>query len=310
MLLSLSTRILAKGCNQVKKKTDLFCDMIKPDQKPRMKVVILTSDYHISANIGLKAFLDHPGLKKHDIEIAGIVVADQFNLSPRALKRTAHYFRKLKFWFLSKQIITNIWKQVKMSIGRYFLWWKIREYYGLVEMAEKRGIPFIQVASVNSEESATFIKEMQPDMLVSCFLLEIVKNEILKLPKKGSINVHPGLMQKHRGTFSSFWAIIQKWHKSGATVHYMTEKIDEGEMIVQKSFFIYPTDTIHSLNKKAAKLGGRLLVKALINIKRNRTKGFYLKKLGRMFSVPSPKDIENFYAQGRQSISFKEFFRF
>lgn len=254
--------------------------------------------------------LDHPGLRKKDIEIVGILVADQFNLSPRALKRTAHYFRKINPWFLSKQIITNIWKQIKMFIGRNFLWWKDRQYLSIEEMAQKHEIPFMEVGSVNSQEAASFIQSKSPDLLASCFLLEIVGEPVLSLPRRGSINIHPALMQKHRGTFSSFWAIMKNWGKSGVTVHYMTEKVDEGKIIAQKAFYIYPNDTLHSINEKSARLGGKLLAKTLIRMKKNKIRTFYLKRLGKMFSVPSPKDIKHFYARGRKSISIKEFFSF
>jgi len=274
-----------------------------------MKVVLLTSDYHISANIGLKSFLDHPGLKKHSIEIAGIVRADQFNLGTKHLKRTAHYFRKMHFVFLLKNIVTNIWKQIKMFVARYLFRNRKREYYAVDELAEMHEIPFLEVDSVNSKTAIDFIKAKKPDLLVSCFLLEILKKEVLDIPKKGSINVHPALVQKHRGTFSAFWTIAKNWKKSGATVHYMTEEVDEGDVILQKHFFVYPSDTIHTINKKAARLGGKLLVKALINIKKNRVKRFQLKRVAKIFTSPRPADIKRFYAQGKSLISTKDFFR-
>lgn len=274
-----------------------------------MKVVLLTSDYHVSANIGVKSFLEHPGLKKHEIEVAGIVLASQFSLDRKLLKRTAYYFKKVNFLFLAKNIITNIWKQIRIFTARYLIHDKTREYYGIDEMAKIHGIPFLQVDSVNSEKAVKFIREKKPDLLVSCFLLEILNNEVLNIPTKGSINVHPALVQQHRGVFSAFWTIARSWKKSGATVHYMNEKVDEGDIILQKHFFVYPSDTIYSINKKAARLGGRLLVRALINIKKNRVKRFQFKKLAELFTYPSNAEIKKFRAKGRHFISPRDFFR-
>ena len=273
-----------------------------------MKVILLTSDYHISANVGLKSFLDYPGLNKHNIEVAGIIRADQFTLGAKHLKRTAYYFKKLHFVFLLKNIATNIYKQIKIYIARHLLPRRKREYYAIDEMAEMNDIPFLSVESINSEKAIEFIKKKNPDLLVSCFLLEILKKEVLSLPKKGSINVHPALVQKHRGVFSSFWTIAKNWKKSGATVHYMTEEVDDGDVILQKHFFVYPSDTIHSINKKGAELGGKLLAKALVNIKKNRARRLQVKKLAKIFKSPSPAEIRRFYAQGKSLISAKDFF--
>jgi len=273
-----------------------------------MRVVLLASDYHISANIGLKSFLDHPGLERHNIEVAGIVLVSQFGLGKKHLKRTAYYFKKANFAFLAKNILTNIWKKFRIFIARYIIPTNKREFYGINELAKEHGIPFLQVESANSEKARAFIQEKEPDLLVSCFLLEILKKDILDLPKKGSINVHPALVQKHRGAFSAFWAIAKNWGKSGATVHYMTDQVDEGDVILQKHFFVYPSDTVYTVNKRAAYLGGRLLVKALISIKKNRVGHFNLKKASKLFTLPSPAELERFYARGKSLISARDFF--
>ena len=274
-----------------------------------MKVVLLTSDYHVTANIGLKSFLDHPGLKKHDIEVMGIVVAGQFSFGKKHLKRTAYFFRKANFVFLAKNIITNIWKQIRIFIARYITHDKKREYYAIDELAKMHNVPFLEVETINSEKAHQFIKEKNPDLMVSCFLLEILKKEVLSIPKKGSINVHPALVQDHRGAFSAFWTIAKNWRKTGATVHYMNEAIDEGDVILQKHFFVYPSDTVYTVNKKSAHLGGKLLVKALINIKKNRVRHFHIKKAAKLFTFPNPAELKKFYARGKSLISTKDFFR-
>lgn len=275
-----------------------------------MKVVLLTSDYHVTANIGLKSFLEFSGLKKHDIEVVGIVMAGQFSLGRKHLKRTAYFFKKANFVFLAKNIIVSIWRKIEISIARYLIPNNKREYYGIDELAKIHKIPFLAVESVNSVKAGQFIKEKNPDLLVSCFLLEILKKEILSIPKKGSINVHPALVQKHRGSFSAFWAIAKNWKKTGATVHYMNEAVDEGDVILQKHFFVYPSDTVFSVNKKAAQLGGKLLAKALISIKKNQVRGFQIKRVANLFSFPSPSELKKFYAQGKHLFSRKDFFTF
>lgn len=273
-----------------------------------MKVVLLTTDYHLSANIGIKAFLNDPKIKNGNIEVVGLIVADQFNFRVKTLRKTIGYFKKLNFAFFLKQIFATLWDKMKIVISRYFLTKANREYFGIEEMAEENSIPYLQVHSINSAEAIEFIEAQKPDLLISCFLLEIVQEKVLKIPTQGAINVHPALTQQHRGIFTSFWTLLNNWKKGGATVHYMTKKIDDGKVIVQKHFFVHPSDTLHSVNKKAAELGGRLLAKAVVKIKNKQALRFKLKKLGKMFSSPTSLDVENFYAKGRRLINLREFF--
>ena len=273
-----------------------------------MKVLLLTSDYHISANIGVRTFLENPSLMKNGIEVVGIILVDQLNFDRKPIERTMKFLRRVGFVFFVTSVFTNIWKQIGMSFGRRFLRSKEREYLSMREMAETRGIPLLQTDSVNSERSVSFIRERKPDLLVSCFLLEMVKKEVLDIAPKGGVNVHPALFQHHRGVFSSFWAMMKGWRKSGATVHYMTQKLDEGKVILQKRFFVHPSDTMHCINRKSATLGGNLLAKAVVRIKRNRVRGYRTKRVGQMFTVPGIEDVRSFYRRGKSLIKAKDFF--
>lgn len=273
-----------------------------------MKVVLLTSDCYISSNIAIHNLLKELKAKNADIEIAGILVANQFSLNKRSIKRTIGYFKKINPLFLIKNVVTNVYKQVAISFARVLLPNRKRNYYSIREMAEENDIEYKSVDSINSREAINFIKKHSPDILASCFLLEIVKKEVLSLPKNGAINVHPSLIQRHRGIFTSFWALMKKWKRSGATVHYMNEKIDDGDVIIQKKFFVHPSDSIHSIDKKAAALGGKLIVKALVKIKRNKVMPFRFKKVGQFFTSPTPSQVKNFYTKGHTLISRRDFF--
>ena len=274
-----------------------------------MKVVLLTSDYNISANIAIRAFLENPAINKHDIEIEGIVLSDRFNLKPRALKTTLRFLRTSGLMFFLKNIITTMWKMSAIWIAKWLFKPENREFLGIPEMAKKYNIPLLQTENVNSDESKKFLKNINPSYLVSCYLLDIIKKEVLDIPKHGSINIHPGLTQMNRGIFCSFWTLVNKWQKTGVTVHYMTEKVDEGEVILQKRFFVFPKDTFHYIDKKAATIGGNLLVKSLVNLKKKRVRAFKMKRLGKMFTIPTYKDVKRFYAQGKRLIRAREFFK-
>lgn len=273
-----------------------------------MKVILLISDYHLSANIAVKTFLKNSNLKKHDIQVAGIVSASPYRVGSDTWKRMHSFIKQAGWVFSLKSIITAIWKKIEIKFGKWFIQDKNRVYFEIDEMARLNDIPFLEVRDINSQKAKEFMHRCRPDYLVSCFLLQIVDKEVLAIPQKGAINVHPALIQKHRGTFTSFWALLKNWKKSGVTIHFMTEKPDKGMVILQKHFFVHPSDTIHCINKKSAKLGVNLLIKALIKLKKNEVKGYFLKQFGEMFRMPTIKDVKMFYGRGKSLIKVRDFF--
>lgn len=274
-----------------------------------MKIVLLTSSYNLSANIGLRTFLENKNLQKQGIEVQGILSAATFDFTAQGLSRMNKLMSTSGPKFFLKMVITNAFKSFWIRFGGFFISKEKRTYFTLGELAETHQIPFLEVSSINSQEAKNFITEKNPDLLVSCFLLEKVNADILKLAPQGAINVHPALTQKHRGSFTAFWALLKNWKHSGATVHFMTENLDEGKVILQRHFFVHPSDTIYSINEKSAILGGKLLVKALIKIKRKKARAYALQKLGGLFSMPPLQEVQKFYARGKHSMTFKDLFK-
>jgi len=273
-----------------------------------MKIILLTSDYNLPANIALKTFLRNPNLRKHEIEVVGIISTPPYKAGDSAWKSMRCFMKHAGWAFSLKSIITTILKKIQIKFAKWLIPNRLREHFEIDELAKFSNIPFLEVQHINSPKSKEFMQKLKPDYLVSCFLLQIIDKEVLGIPKTGSINVHPALMQKHRGTFTSFWAILKNWSKSGATVHFMTEKLDKGMVILQRHFFVHPSDTIYSINKKSAKLGANLLVKALVKLKKNEVKGYLLKKFGQKFKTPTLYDVKQFYARGKNILKVGDFF--
>lgn len=273
-----------------------------------MRVVILTSNYHLAANTLVKSLLENKLLKKHKIEIVGIVSAATFDFTKRSLKVMWRFLKKSGFWFFTKTILISIIQRLNMLFARIFLPDRRRKYFEVFELAKKYKIPYISVSNINSKTSLGFMKKLKPDYLVSCLLLQIVKKPLLNLPKKGAINFHPALIQKHRGIFTSFWALLKNWRRFGATVHFMTEKVDQGKIIIQRRLFIRRSDTVNCINLRSAKLGGKMLAKALVKLKKNKTKALFSNELGKVFSMPTTKDVNNFIKKGKELIKTKNLF--
>jgi methionyl-tRNA formyltransferase len=104
-------------------------------------------------------------------------------------------------------------------------------------------------ALVTTKEQANLAKKLQPDVIVSVGYDHLIPEEILSIPKKGAINLHPSLLPHNKGKSPNVWSIV-KDTPAGATLHFMTEKFDEGDIIAQKKVEKKFSDTGKSLHHK------------------------------------------------------------
>lgn len=85
--------------------------------------------------------------------------------------------------------------------------------------------------AINEDATEKYLSAVQPDLLI-VFGTQIIKENILKIPKLGSINIHTGLSPYYRGTHCIEWAILNdEIDKIGATLHFLDKNIDTGEII-------------------------------------------------------------------------------
>lgn len=129
------------------------------------------------------------------------------------------------------------------------------------------GLEVYQPDCVNSSDSIDKLKKLSPDCIVVAAYGQILKKEILSLPKYGCINIHASLLPRHRGAAPINWAIIEGDKETGITIMEMDEGLDTGDIISLERIAIEDEDDSQSLHDKLAKLGGRLIVKTLDDMK-------------------------------------------
>jgi methionyl-tRNA formyltransferase len=118
------------------------------------------------------------------------------------------------------------------------------------KLAELHGIPTITPDNPNTPEVVEQIRALQPDFFFSFYYREMLKAPLLAIPKRGALNMHGSLLPKYRGRVPVNWAIIRGETETGATLHYMTEKPDNGDIVAQQAVPILPNDTAHEVFQK------------------------------------------------------------
>lgn len=135
------------------------------------------------------------------------------------------------------------------------------------ERALELGLEVYQPENINHKESVEKIKEINPDFIVVVAYGQILKKEILNIPKFGCYNVHASLLPKYRGAAPINWAIINGEKETGITIMEMDKGLDTGDMITSDSINIYKEDDTETLHDKLSTLGGELIIRALKDIR-------------------------------------------
>jgi methionyl-tRNA formyltransferase len=117
----------------------------------------------------------------------------------------------------------------------------------LKEAALERGVPVHQPKSWKTDEALELMRSFDPDLCVMAYVTLLVPQRVLDAPRLGTIQYHPSLLPKHRGPSSINWPIIQGETRTGITIFWPDEALDEGPILLQKEVAIGPHDTLGSL---------------------------------------------------------------
>ena len=107
------------------------------------------------------------------------------------------------------------------------------------------------------------IKKLKPDLLiVASFGMEIPQ-EVLAIPAKGALKLHPSLLPRHRGPAPIPTTILRGDEQTGVTVILMDGETDHGPILSQETIPVTSEDTTLSLTAKLSTLGGRVLAQTI-----------------------------------------------
>jgi methionyl-tRNA formyltransferase len=113
----------------------------------------------------------------------------------------------------------------------------------VADSAADYGIPAIAPLDPNAGDLPARVAACRPDFLFSFYYRLLLKAPLLALAPRGALNVHGSLLPRYRGRAPVNWALIHGETQTGATLHYMTEKPDEGDIVAQTAVPILPDDT-------------------------------------------------------------------
>ena len=143
----------------------------------------------------------------------------------------------------------------------------------LKPLARQHGLPVFDPPDASEEGFVAQLAALKPDVILVASYGQFLKRNLLAVPRLGTINVHPSLLPKYRGASPIQWALANGDIETGASVLFVTPKMDAGDLLAQERFPIAPEDAFGTLEPKLAALGTELLTRVLDEFRAGRTRG-------------------------------------
>jgi len=128
--------------------------------------------------------------------------------------------------------------------------------------SKELNLPLYKPSDLNDLNFLNKIKKLNIDLII-VVAFKILPDSLLKIPKYGSINLHPSLLPKYRGAAPLQWSIINSEILSAITTFLVSNELDKGDILKSTSLVIFPNDDYGNLYRRSSKIGSKLLFKTI-----------------------------------------------
>ena len=166
------------------------------------------------------------------------------------------------------------------------------------EKALELGLPVFQPEKLTLPGEYEKLAALAPDLIVVVAYGQILKRNVLDLPKYGCVNIHSSLLPRWRGAAPIQWAILSGDAVTGVSTMFLVEKLDAGDVLIQKTTPISSKDTAKTVHDRLAALGAEIILPTLRGLKdqailrsvQDESKVTYASKLTKEMEVLKPEE--------------------
>lgn len=138
-----------------------------------------------------------------------------------------------------------------------------RWFASVADTAREYGLTTVMPADANGPELADRIAQLQPDFIFSFYYRSMLGAPLLRSARRGALNMHGSLLPKYRGRAPVNWAILNGERETGATLHYMVERADAGDIVDQLAVPILDDDDAREVFAKVTAAAEIVLARSL-----------------------------------------------
>ncbi|GAA1256120.1 methionyl-tRNA formyltransferase [Oryzihumus leptocrescens] len=140
---------------------------------------------------------------------------------------------------------------------------------GAVELAgpaTDAGVPVVRSDDANDPAVVAAVRACAPDLLVVVGWTQLIKPELLAVPRRGCIGFHASLLPRHRGHSPVNWAILRGETLTGNTMMLLAPGADTGDIVDQRAIPISPDDTCATVYQRVGEAGAAMLTDNLADL--------------------------------------------
>jgi methionyl-tRNA formyltransferase len=134
--------------------------------------------------------------------------------------------------------------------------------------AHRLGLPVLQPHSLEARDFLERLRRLDADLFVVVAFV-ILPRVLLRIPRLGSVNLHPSLLPKYRGAAPINWAIIRGETETGLSIFRLTRRVDAGDLLFRQAVCIGPDETAGELSERLRILGADALANVVEGLKRD-----------------------------------------
>ncbi len=196
-------------------------------------------------------------------DVVGVAVSKGNRLTISKERSKARYILALLLimgpWHFMRHTWTTLRFKVRKGLAARTGWVASPS---ILAFAEARGVPTFRVRTVNDPAFLEQLRALKPDVIINQ-AQNILKKEVLNIPTIGVLNRHNALLPRNRGRLTPFWVAHRGESETGVSIHFVTEALDAGDIIVQERYVVSAQDDFNSLAEKNYVYAPKAMLKAL-----------------------------------------------
>lgn len=138
-----------------------------------------------------------------------------------------------------------------------------RWFASVADTAREYGLPVVTPEDANGAEFVQRVAQLQPDFIFSFYYRSMLGAPLLHSARRGALNMHGSLLPKYRGRAPVNWAILNGERETGATLHYMVDRADAGDIVDQLAVPILEDDDAREVFVKVTAAAEIVLARSL-----------------------------------------------
>ncbi|MBX3364292.1 MAG: hypothetical protein KF866_05945 [Phycisphaeraceae bacterium] len=177
-----------------------------------------------------------------------------------------------------------------------------RVCHTVAAVAKKYGVPVHESADVNSEAFRAMLREQGVEFIVSISGTQLYKKALREQTPFGIVNCHGALLPRYRGLMPSFWTLANGESLGGVSVHYVDRKLDNGPIVVQRTYRIHAHDRLEDIMARGKDLAAEAIIECVRKVEAGDLADLRPNPEADMshFSMPIKDDVKRFRAAGHR----------